>query len=566
MIYGYKGGNIGFSSSKTNDYKKKLFTPIQLSLPNVSDIDNHHENNLNSPRVNEKKNQTQKDINLAFIQRNSNKNFTHIPQVQFKIPLKKKYSSTNTSLEKNNNQINDENSNNGNDENKNENNKVLSDDNLVFIKRSNSKDFNEVHKSLLLFEENFDILVNSIKLNKDKMISTNKKEKEKEKKFQNKKTQINNINLSPIQAFPLPKEKEKISHKTKPKKSSSTLNNPVLLLNPNFTSLEDEAKSMTNTIEIANFYEYTKNCMRIIVELRENKNKASFPNKVKILNPNNKKKLAVFDLDETLIHGVVNITNYKKEENIISITLPSKKIAKIGVNIRPHWKESIERVSKLYTIAIYTASHKSYADAVLDFLDPENKYFYNRLYRSNCIDCKIDGKDLYVKDMNIFEGFDLKDILIVDNSVMAFAYNLDNGIPILPYYDAEKDYELLFVAYYFESLYNCDDLTVINKQYMKLDYYLKQAIEEIKRENEEDEEEKEKEESVELKKKDSNNNNYIIRRSKEKEKGIAAQNIILLRKQKEKRKGRKRKSQFIEEFQFDLKELRNKFSRDDEIV
>ena len=60
MIYGYKGGNIGFSSSKTNDYKKKLFTPIQLSLPNVSDIDNHHENNLNSPRVNEKKNQTQR--------------------------------------------------------------------------------------------------------------------------------------------------------------------------------------------------------------------------------------------------------------------------------------------------------------------------------------------------------------------------------------------------------------------------------------------------------------------------------------------------------------------------
>ena len=98
---------------------------------------------------------------------------------------------------------------------------------------------------------------------------------------------------------------------------------------------------MTNTIEIQNFYEYTKNCMRIIVQLRENKSKARIPNKVKILNPNNNKKLAVFDLDETLIHGVINITNYKKEENIISITLPSKKIAKIGVNIRPHWKEAI---------------------------------------------------------------------------------------------------------------------------------------------------------------------------------------------------------------------------------
>ena len=261
--------------------------------------------------------------------------------------------------------------------------------------------------------------------------------------------------------------------------------------------------------------------------------------------------------------------------------MPSKKIAKIGVNIRPHWKEAIEKISKLYTIAIYTASHKSYADAVLNFLDPENKYFYNRLYRSNCIDCKIDGKDLYVKDMNIFEGFDPKNILIVDNSVMAFAYDLDNGIPILPYYDAEKDFELLFVAYYFESLYNCDDLRLINKQYMKLDYYLKQAIEEIKRENYEEEEEEKND--VEDKKKAVNNNNSItitnninntnnnnnninniIRRSKEKEKGISAQNVNLLRKQKERKKNKK-EFQFVEEFKFDLKELRNKFSRDDEI-
>ena len=560
MIYGNKGGHIGFSSSKKNDLKKQLFTPIHLSLPNVSDIDNHHENNLNSPRKNEKKTQSQNDINLNFIQRKSNKNFTHIPKVQFNIPLKKKYSSTNTSLEKNNNELNDENSNITNDENKSEKNKDLSNSNLVILKRSKSKKLNEVYKSLLLFDENFDILVNSIKLNKDKMILINKKEKE------NQKAKINNI--LPIKAFPLPKdkEKEKVFHKIKPKKSSSTLNNPVLVLNPNFTSLEDEAKSMTNTIEIANFYEYTKNCMRIIVELRENKSKASFPNKVKILNPNNRKKLAVFDLDETLIHGVVNISNYKKEENIISITLPSKKIAKIGVNIRPHWKESIERVSNLYTIAIYTASHKSYADAVLNFLDPENKYFYNRLYRSNCIDCKLDGKDLYIKDMNIFEDFDLKDILIVDNSVMAFAYNLDNGIPILPYYDAEKDFELLFVAYYFESLYNCDDLRVINKQYMKLDYYLKQALEEIKRENEEEEDNYIEND---IKKKEmNNNNNNVIKKNKEKDKDkvVSTQNLILLKKQRERKKGKKRESKFIQEFRIDLKELRNKFSIDNEII
>jgi len=542
MIYGNKGGKIGFSSSKSNNCQKKLFTPIQLSLPNVSDIDNHIENNLNSPRKIDNKNQN--DINLTFTHRISNKNLTHIPKVQFNIPMKKKYSSTNKSLDKNNNQSNND------IQNKNEKD-LLDNNKLVFLKRSQSKQSKKLYKSLLLFDENFDILVKSIKSNKEKKKLINFKEKENNS--QNKNIKINNI----LPIMPLKKEKEK--DKLKLKKSSSTLNNPILKLNPHFTSLEDEAKSMTNTIEIANFYEYTKNCMRIIVELRENKNKASFPNKVKILNPNNKKKLAVFDLDETLIHGVVNISNYKKEENIISITLPSQKIAKIGVNIRPNWKESIERVSKLYTIAIYTASHKSYADAVLNFLDPENKYFYNRLYRSNCICCKIDGKDLYVKDMNIFEDFNIKDILIVDNSVMAFAYDLDNGIPILPYYNAEKDFELLFVAYYFESLYNCDDLRVINKQYMKLDYFLKQAIEEIKKENEEDEYNNNIENDVK-KKEIINNLNVGKNQEKDKDKVISAQNLIMVKKQKEKKKAGKRESKFIEEFQIDLKKLRMKFS------
>jgi hypothetical protein len=158
---------------------------------------------------------------------------------------------------------------------------------------------------------------------------------------------------------------------------------------------------------------------------------------------------------------------------------------------------------------------------------------------------------------------------------MSFAYDLDNGIPILPYYDAEKDFELLFVAYYFESLYNCDDLRVINKQYMKLDYYLNQAIEEYKRENEEEEEEEDEEND---KKKESNNegnnsnnknndndNQIIQRRSKEKEKGISAQNMVLLRNERNKKNRVRRKSQFVEQLQFDFNELRNKFSRDEEI-
>jgi CTD small phosphatase-like protein 2 len=294
--------------------------------------------------------------------------------------------------------------------------------------------------------------------------------------------------------------------------------------------------------------------MRIIVELKENKNKASKPNKVKIQNPDNHNKLAVFDLDETLIHGVINISNYKNEKNIISIITPSKKIAKIGVNIRPHWEEAIKRISKLYTIVIYTASHSSYADAVLNFLDPQNKYFYNRLYRSNCIDVKLNGKNFYIKDMNIFEGFDTKNILIVDNSVMSFAYHLDNGIPILPYYDAEKDYELLFVAYYFENLYHYDNLSTINKEYMKLDYYLNQAIKEYNDEIEEEEDEDFNDDSY-------NYNCNINNLDNDK---CINKNLLFVNNDKEIKRSKRRQSQFVEQYEIDFNELRQKFSKDEE--
>jgi len=312
---------------------------------------------------------------------------------------------------------------------------------------------------------------------------------------------------------------------------------------------------MTNTIEIANFYEYTKKCMKIIIDVLEEKEKAKIPNKVKILNPNNRKKLAVFDLDETLIHGVVNTQNYENKNNLLNITLPSKKIAKIGVNIRPHWEEAIQRISKLYNIVIYTASHASYADSVLDFIDPEKKYFYNRLYRSNCIDIKIDGTDIYIKDLNIFEDYNLKDILIVDNSVLAFAFHLDNGIPILPYYDAKNDYELIFCAYYFESIFEFDDLRDVNRKFMKLDYYLKQAKNEKDKE-EEDEEDEDEEESDTTSQTKLNNNFKLDKLEKRK----SEDNIIFVNSKEEKKKD----SKFCEELKFDFSTLRNKFSQDHE--
>jgi CTD small phosphatase-like protein 2 len=54
---------------------------------------------------------------------------------------------------------------------------------------------------------------------------------------------------------------------------------------------------------------------------------------------------------------------------------------------------------------------------------------------------------VYVKDLRIFEpSRRLEDIVIVDNAVYSFGYQLENGIPIIPFYDDKKDEELLHLT------------------------------------------------------------------------------------------------------------------------
>ena len=72
MIYNNQGGKIGFSSSKINQTKKKLFTPIKISIPLLSEVKNYREKSLpNSPR---------NEPNLSLEKKNSKKNF--IPRIE----------------------------------------------------------------------------------------------------------------------------------------------------------------------------------------------------------------------------------------------------------------------------------------------------------------------------------------------------------------------------------------------------------------------------------------------------------------------------------------------------
>ena len=231
----------------------------------------------------------------------------------------------------------------------------------------------------------------------------------------------------------------------------------------------------------SDYCEYTLNCMDLIIKgtasRKQEKPKVNFNFPKSRLN-SLKKKIALFDLDETLVHCTGDINTSAGYQHSIDIILPGNKETKVGINIRPLWKKTLNLIRRHYHIVIFTASHQAYADAVLNFMDPTNKYFKYRLYRNNCSLVEINDVKFYVKDLDIFdEYYDLKDIIIIDNSVLSFIYHLENGIPIVPYYNEDKDGSLYVVGLYLVHIYKENDLREANKKYINLNSFLNEAKE-----------------------------------------------------------------------------------------
>ena len=140
------------------------------------------------------------------------------------------------------------------------------------------------------------------------------------------------------------------------------------------------------------------------------------------------------------------------------------KTQKIFIYYRPFLKEFLEYVSQKWEIGIFTASKSIYANAILQKIDPESKFINFRLFKKNCY---RDTKNRLIKDLKILKNRDLKDIILVDNSINAAIYNLNNCVPIIPYYGDKNDHHLISLANYLDKIYQHDDLRYVNKKYFK---------------------------------------------------------------------------------------------------
>lgn len=144
----------------------------------------------------------------------------------------------------------------------------------------------------------------------------------------------------------------------------------------------------------------------------------------------------------------------------------SGKLVRAGFNIRPFTHECLEMVNKYFEVVVFTASHRGYADVILDHIDPQKKLIQHRVYRDNCIKTT---DNVYIKDLRIFKNRDLKDMIIVDNAVYSFGAQLANGIPITPFKDDREDREFQYLMNYLLSLKDYEDMRELNREAFKME-------------------------------------------------------------------------------------------------
>ena len=83
----------------------------------------------------------------------------------------------------------------------------------------------------------------------------------------------------------------------------------------------------------------------------------------------------------------------------------------------------------------------------------------------------VTEQGIFIKDLRIFGDRQLENIILVDNALYSFAYQIENGVPIIPFYDNKQDKELLSLKIYLQGLSFAKDFREINKKTFKFRQY-----------------------------------------------------------------------------------------------
>jgi CTD small phosphatase-like protein 2 len=172
------------------------------------------------------------------------------------------------------------------------------------------------------------------------------------------------------------------------------------------------------------------------------------------------KKTLILDLDETLI----NCCELRDGPDMILVPIESSD-TRIMIKVRPFTQQFLCLMKEHFEIIVFTASSELYAKTVVKALDPQMEYISYMFHRDYCMET---DKGIRIKDLRIFKNRNLKDMIIVDNFVPAFSFQLENGVPILEWRGNRNDEELMYLTNYLIKAKDCDDMREYNRKNLGL--------------------------------------------------------------------------------------------------
>lgn len=107
------------------------------------------------------------------------------------------------------------------------------------------------------------------------------------------------------------------------------------------------------------------------------------------------KKVLILDMDETMLQAkfLQSEEQEKDDDGDFVFTLESNTSGsadvqgtpsdslKVSIKLRPYLDMALDFLGKYYEICVFTAGTQDYADACLDYIDPDRQIIKHRLYR-----------------------------------------------------------------------------------------------------------------------------------------------------------------------------------------
>ncbi|MBN1895831.1 HAD family hydrolase [bacterium] len=168
--------------------------------------------------------------------------------------------------------------------------------------------------------------------------------------------------------------------------------------------------------------------------------------------------LLILDLDETLISAVE-----ETPAGGFDFQIPGFFVRK-----RPHIDRFLQGVREWFDLAIWTSGTEAYAEEVVARVFPPGAGFQFVWGRSRCV-IRYDEelrRHFFLKDLKKVKrlGFDLRRVLIIDDSPEAVGRNYGNHLFLRPFRGEQDNHEFLEVLPFLEWLKDQEDFRTIEKR------------------------------------------------------------------------------------------------------